>query len=78
MHVYTVVSQQSLRHAGPGAQAAESDGYDGLMTMENAHDPFMPLAVAAGPYRAHHPHDRDCHCLSAQPDGGGEYGLGLA
>ncbi|PON19829.1 LLM class F420-dependent oxidoreductase [Candidatus Entotheonella serta] len=47
MHVYTVVSQQSLRHAGPGAQAAENDGYNGLMTMENAHDPFMPLAVAA-------------------------------
>ncbi|WP_089935131.1 TIGR03617 family F420-dependent LLM class oxidoreductase [Candidatus Entotheonella palauensis] len=47
MQVYTVVPQQSLRHAGPGAQAAESAGYDGLMTMENAHDPFMPLAVAA-------------------------------
>ncbi len=47
MRVYTVVSQQSLRHAAPGAIAAENEGYDGLMTMENAHDPFMPLAVAA-------------------------------
>lgn len=47
MRVYTVVSQQSLRHAEPGAITAEAEGYDGLMTMENAHDPFIPLAVAA-------------------------------
>lgn len=47
MHVNTVVPQQNLRQSGPAAQTAEAEGYDGVMTMENAHDPFMPLAVAA-------------------------------
>ena len=46
MRVYTVVPQHNLRQSGPAAQTAEAEGYDGVMTMENAHDPFMPLAVA--------------------------------
>ena len=47
MRVVTVLPQDNLRHAVPAAQTAEAEGYDGLITMENAHDPFIPLAVAA-------------------------------
>ena len=37
------------RLAGVGARAAglEADGYDGLWTSEAAHDPFLPVALAA-------------------------------
>ena len=30
------------------AEASENQGYDGLWTAKTAHDPFLPLAVAAG------------------------------
>src|SRR5947209_9820493 len=37
------------RLAGVGARAAglEAGGYDGLWTSEAAHDPFLPVALAA-------------------------------
>ncbi|MEJ0020370.1 MAG: LLM class flavin-dependent oxidoreductase [Acetobacteraceae bacterium] len=34
------------------ARAAEAAGYDGLLTMENKHDPFLPHALAGGGDRA--------------------------
>jgi probable F420-dependent oxidoreductase len=37
----------SLAETGARARALEEFGYDGLMTAETAHDPFLPLAVAA-------------------------------
>lgn len=37
-----------LRGAGDAAAKQEALGYDGLWTAETAHDPFLPLAVAAG------------------------------
>ena len=34
--------------AGPLARELEDVGYDGVYTFEGRHDPFLPLAVAAG------------------------------
>jgi probable F420-dependent oxidoreductase len=36
-----------LAKAGASAQEAEAAGYDGAWVAETAHDPFMPLAIAA-------------------------------
>lgn len=47
MKVFTTIPQYNLKAVSEAAQAIESDGYDGIMTMENAHDPFLPLGVAA-------------------------------
>ncbi len=47
MRVVTAVPLDRWRDAGPAARAAEQGGYDGLMTAEIAHDPFVPLAFAA-------------------------------
>jgi len=47
MRLLTVLPQDNLRNAGPAAKALEAAGYDGAMTMENQHEPFLPLAVAA-------------------------------
>lgn len=37
----------SLDAIAATARQAEADGYDGLWTRESAHDPFLPLAIAA-------------------------------
>jgi alkanesulfonate monooxygenase SsuD/methylene tetrahydromethanopterin reductase-like flavin-dependent oxidoreductase (luciferase family) len=47
MRLLTVLPQDNLRNTGPAAKALEAAGYDGAMTMENQHEPFMPLVVAA-------------------------------
>ncbi len=47
MKVFTTIPQDNLNKVPAAAQAIETLGYDGLMTMENAHDPFLPLGVAA-------------------------------
>ena len=47
MKVFTTLPQDDLKKAPAAAAAAEAAGYDGLMTLENRHDPFLPLAVAA-------------------------------
>ncbi|MDP7344749.1 MAG: TIGR03617 family F420-dependent LLM class oxidoreductase [Alphaproteobacteria bacterium] len=47
MKIYTTLPQDDLKKVPGAAAAAEDDGYDGLMTLENRHDPFLPLAVAA-------------------------------
>src|SRR5689334_16300281 len=36
-----------LRRVAADAQAAEAVGFDGLWTSEIAHDPYLPLALAA-------------------------------
>ena len=36
-----------LRHAAANAKEAESAGYSGVWTAETAHDPFLPLLLAA-------------------------------
>lgn len=47
MKVDTGVMAASLDEVGRRAKALEDFGYDGLMTAETAHDPFLPLAIAA-------------------------------
>jgi probable F420-dependent oxidoreductase len=47
MRVFTTLPQEDLRKVAAAAQAIEADGYDGVASMENKHDPFLALAVAA-------------------------------
>lgn len=47
MRIATNVPQDDLRKVKAAAQAAEADGYSLLITNENKHDPFLPLAIGA-------------------------------
>ncbi|MFP6782478.1 MAG: TIGR03617 family F420-dependent LLM class oxidoreductase [Gammaproteobacteria bacterium] len=47
MRVITTIPQHNLREVPEAANLVEHAGYDGIMTLENRHDPFLPLAVAA-------------------------------
>src|ERR1700732_5112096 len=46
MRVFTTVPQEDLRRVPQAARAAEAERYDGIISMENKHDPFLALAVA--------------------------------
>jgi probable F420-dependent oxidoreductase len=46
MRVFTTLPQEDLRAVGRAAREVEADGYDGVVSMENKHDPFLALAVA--------------------------------
>jgi probable F420-dependent oxidoreductase len=46
MRVFTTLPQEDLRKVGAAAQGIEAEGYDGVASMENKHDPFLALAVA--------------------------------
>lgn len=46
MRVFTTLPQEDLRAVGRAARDVEADGYDGVVAMENKHDPFLALAVA--------------------------------
>jgi probable F420-dependent oxidoreductase len=46
MRIFTTVPQHDLRRVAAAAQAVEAEGYDGVVSMENQHDPFLALAVA--------------------------------
>jgi probable F420-dependent oxidoreductase len=47
MQVYAIL-EPDIATAGQAAQVAEAVGFDGAWTTETAHDPFLPLAIAAG------------------------------
>ena len=47
MKVDTGVMAPSLSDIGPRARELEELGYDGLLTAETGHDPFLPIALAA-------------------------------
>ena len=47
MRVLTTIPQDNLRKVPEAARAVEASGYTGIISMENRHDPFLPLAVAA-------------------------------
>ncbi|MEM7190688.1 MAG: TIGR03617 family F420-dependent LLM class oxidoreductase [Pseudomonadota bacterium] len=47
MRVFTTLPQADLTEAGEAARVREELGFDGIVTMENKHDAFLPLAVAA-------------------------------
>ena len=46
MRVFTTVPQHDLRLVPAAARQAEAQGYDGIISMENQHEPFLALAVA--------------------------------
>ncbi|MGE0483700.1 MAG: TIGR03617 family F420-dependent LLM class oxidoreductase [Gammaproteobacteria bacterium] len=47
MRILNTIVQHDLNASRDAATAAENAGYDGITTLENRHDPFLPLAVAA-------------------------------
>ncbi len=47
MRVLNTLPQADLRDTAAAAIAAEQAGYDGMLTMENKHDPFLAHAIAA-------------------------------
>jgi probable F420-dependent oxidoreductase len=47
MRVLNTLPQADLRTTAAAAIAAERAGYDGVLTMENKHDPFLAHAIAA-------------------------------
>jgi probable F420-dependent oxidoreductase len=46
MRMLTTLPQEDLRKVGPAARTIEAEGYDGVASMENKHDPFLALAIA--------------------------------
>ena len=46
MRVFATVPQNDLRRVPAEAKRIEAEGYDGIVSMENQHDPFLALAVA--------------------------------
>src|SRR5271163_4521797 len=46
MRVFSTVPQEDLRKVAAAVQAVEAEGYDGVVAMENKHDPFLALAIA--------------------------------
>ncbi|MGB6837186.1 MAG: TIGR03617 family F420-dependent LLM class oxidoreductase [Dehalococcoidia bacterium] len=47
MKVETIVAPGNLSDVPQAARQAEELGYDGVVTVETGHDPFLPLALAA-------------------------------
>lgn len=47
MRVITTIPQNKLQQVGEVANEIEQNGYHGIVTLENQHDPFLPLAIAA-------------------------------
>jgi probable F420-dependent oxidoreductase len=47
MQIHTTLVQSDLARVPAEIQRIEAAGYDGVMTQENRHDPFLPLGVAA-------------------------------
>jgi probable F420-dependent oxidoreductase len=46
MRVSTTIVSDRLQHSAELARAAELAGYDAVLTTENQHEPFLPLAAA--------------------------------
>jgi probable F420-dependent oxidoreductase len=46
MRIFTSLPQRDLGKVGAAARKVEADGYTGVTTQENKHDPFLSLAVA--------------------------------
>jgi probable F420-dependent oxidoreductase len=47
VRVLNTLPQADLRTTAESARASEAAGYDGVLTMENKHDPFLAHAIAA-------------------------------
>jgi probable F420-dependent oxidoreductase len=47
MRILTTLPQRDLRLVAEAARTAEAQGFDGVITLENRHEPFLALGVAA-------------------------------
>lgn len=47
MRVFTTIPQRNLNESAAAARQVEANGFDGIVTMENRHEPFLALGVAA-------------------------------
>jgi probable F420-dependent oxidoreductase len=47
MKVLTTLPQANLKDIASSVKQIEENGYDGVVTLENRHDPFLPLGIAA-------------------------------
>ncbi|MEC9248223.1 MAG: TIGR03617 family F420-dependent LLM class oxidoreductase [Pseudomonadota bacterium] len=47
MRIMTTIDQSNLESSRKASELAENQGYDGICTLENRHDPFLPLAAAS-------------------------------
>ena len=47
MRVINTIDQSNLHRSAAAASEAEARGFSGITTLENRHDPFLPLAVAS-------------------------------
>jgi probable F420-dependent oxidoreductase len=47
LRIVTTIDQSNLKAAHKAAADVEASGFSGITTLENRHDPFLPLAVAA-------------------------------
>jgi len=47
MRVMTTIPQHDLHQIPKAVREIEANGYDGVSTLENRHDPFLPLGIAA-------------------------------
>ena len=47
MRIVIALPMDDLNKVGPAVREIETAGYDGAMTLETAHNPFLPLAIAA-------------------------------
>jgi probable F420-dependent oxidoreductase len=78
MRVFATVPQEDLRRVGPAAQAVEAEGYDGIVAMENKHDPFLALAVAGAATRRVELHTGVAIAFARTPMAVAEVGWDLA
>src|SRR5260370_16725271 len=47
MQIDGALAAADLRNTGAAARALETEGFDGILSFEGAHDPCLPLAVSA-------------------------------
>src|SRR5260221_2772598 len=78
MRVFTTVPQHDLRRVPEAARAAEAEGYDGIIAMENKHDPFLALAVAGAASERIELHTGVAIAFARTPMAGAEVGWDLA
>jgi probable F420-dependent oxidoreductase len=78
MRVFATVPQEDLRRVAAAAQAIEAEGYDGIVAMENKHDPFLALAVAGAATRRIELHTGVAIAFARTPMAVAEIGWDLA
>ena len=78
MRVFTTLPQEDLRAVGAAAREIEATGYDGVVAMENKHDPFLALAIAGVETRRIELHTGVAIAFARTPMAAAEIGWDLA